>query len=161
MTQRSEDNTSDSPLVALLPFLGTAWLIVFFMLFFTSDLPNASVGDQTVSRLTIIQLLPELIWSNFVPNSGPMVPSGWKYLLQRGPILAYAGFMLIGILCAGRIVMRLLSRTWLPWAEFNSLAAGLGMSAISLMTLAFGLAGHLQQTLFFTTITIFIVAEAV
>lgn len=160
MTQRSEDNTSDSPLIALLPYLGTAWLIVFFLLFFTSDLPNASVGDQTVSRLTIIQLLPELIWSNFVPNSGPMVPSGWKYVLQRGPILAYAGFMLIGILSVGRLIMRLLSRTWLPWAEFNALGAGLGMSAVSLMTLALGLFGQLQQTLFFIAITIFIVAEA-
>ncbi len=122
------------------PSLALIWLLAFGAFFFSFALPN----NPTFHRLDLWRELPELLLANvFTPRDAPA--SSWANLSQRIDLLLVAAFIWLGAWGAGHLSLRALR---LPLAsrslERTVFALGVGISAVSLITLGFGLLGWLS-----------------
>jgi hypothetical protein len=133
--------------------LAIVWLVGFAIYYFTRTIPN-----NGIDRITLAFLLPE-ISSLFADNPD----SGWRYLPQRFDLIATAVPIFAGAWGLGGLLLRALglgleatderdgrtvSHLWFCASERHVVAIGLGLSAWSLLTLGFGLAGWLSRPLF-------------
>ncbi len=146
--------TPNSPLTSHQPPLprlaSLAWVIVFAFWFYSFNLPNAQTTDgSSVYRLDLWVNLSDLLLENVFPTrDANSSPSGWRFLLQRFDLLAVAGFILAGAWGLGHLVLRLIGvRDKLDAVEGNVFAFGLGLSGLSLVTMAIGVAGLLSMWL--------------
>lgn len=149
--------------ISILPWLAVAWLVVYFVLFFSFTLPN----NPSVSRTDLIRLLPELLMQNIAPiKEEGAAPSGVQFLPQRFSFLAVLAFVLAGAWGLGHQVLRWLRVKYDAEAittelERSVFAFGIGLSGFSLMTLGLGLLGIFSQFLFILIPIVFIMLEAV
>lgn len=134
------------------------WLVLFAVFFFTRPLQN----NGQLDRATLALLLPEL--AGLSADEGE-VPSGVGYLPQRLDLVATAGFIAAGAWGLGGLLLRLIEllgrAPWLVGVERGAVAFGLGLSAWSLLTLGFGLAGWLSQPLFVGVLLVALIGEVV
>ena len=147
---RSQDTKSGYRLPT---FMAAVWVVVFFFWFFSLDFDTG--GKAKFTRWQLWNLVPEL--ADFVdppePEPGVLARpesahSGWQYLLQRLDLVAVAASILAGAWGAGHLVLRVVRPALVPRsAERTVFAFGLGLSALSLLTLAAGLAGALSRPL--------------
>lgn len=121
------------------------WLVGFSILFYRLPLPNNPEWDRPGLWLEVPWLLLELV----LPVSGDEgPPSGWAYFPQRLDLLLVAGIILAGAWGAGHLILRLVRPPLTArCAERTVFAFGLGLSALSLLTLGCGLAGLLSRPL--------------
>ncbi len=129
------------------PLIAGLWVLVFCTLFFIQDLPN----NGGLSRLRVWQEVPFHLMNLIdpLPDQGGGAPSGFVFLSQRVVPLVVAALVLAAALGWGRIGWRLLR----PDVEVSPLekfllAAGIGLSWLSLVTLGLGLAGLLTRWVF-------------
>jgi hypothetical protein len=122
-----------------------AWLAAFSCFFYSLDLPN----NRPLTRLDVWEAslsLPELVSP---PEPGPQAPpqerviwnnSGWRFFPQRFDLIGVALVILAGAWGVGSLLLRLIV---VPddRMERTVFAFGLGLAALSLLTLACGLAG--------------------
>ncbi|WP_437225832.1 ArnT family glycosyltransferase [Planctomicrobium sp. SH661] len=150
----------ESPLKRLAPYLAVAWLVLFWCLFFTTPLPNASNSERTIDRLDVIGILPEIYESLFVGDPDRKASSSWSNLSERLDVLGAALLIVFSVIAAGRLILRGLGLLTALRAEDQlALAGGLGVSAVSLWTLGCGLAGLLSGPLFDVAMAAVILAE--
>jgi len=131
-----------------------AWMLGFFLFFYSFTLPNDPNG---ISRIDLWMLLPRLLPPPPVNNGAPY---GWSNLPQRFDLALVAGVILAGAWGAGHLALRAL-KVLLPrrGAERTVFALGVGLAALSLATLACGLAGLLERWLLGGLIALAIAAE--
>ncbi|QDU36388.1 hypothetical protein Mal4_06740 [Maioricimonas rarisocia] len=144
---------------AILAAGGLLWLLLFGTAFYAARLPN----NPDFTRLDVWGAVPELLLDNIAPlpdENAP--PSGWQYFPQRLDLMLVAGAILLGATALGHLLLRLIgaARLLRPLERFV-LAAALGLSAWSLVTLLSGLAGLLGQGWFALVLSGSIVGEAV
>lgn len=131
------------------------WLVVFFVYFFSLDLPNNQGYPRSQVWLVEVPGLP-----TSMAASGPH--SGWRYLSQRLDVWLVAGIILAGAWGCGHLLLRLIDPPLpRPSSERTVFAFTLGLSALSLVTLAFGLAGLLSRVLLGSLIAVAVVGECV
>lgn len=153
MSERQDDRVKagvdDSLLSRVAPVLAIVWLCLFWVIFFSSILPNNSHAEQTLTRLTVIELLPEIYGQLLAPEPVPGAPSGVKYLGQRIGIAALGLFIVAAGYSIGRLFLRALGLlVQLDRPTRLALSGGAGLSLVSLFTLGCGLAGLLSRPLF-------------
>lgn len=89
------------------------------------------------------------------------VPDGRVSVADRVPLLLLAGWIALVAFLLGRLVLSWLSVTrQLERLEYIALATGTGLSGLSLMTLAAGLLGLLDQPLLFAGVGLLVVGSA-
>jgi hypothetical protein len=136
------------------------WVAGFTVYFFSRGLPNNSPwtrGDlwRESPWLILDSLLPPVALPGETPSA-----SGWRFLPQRFPRMAYAGLVLVGTWHLGSLLLRwLVQSTAIPPGLWFALSGLAGLSAWSLMVLGLGLVGALWKSLFFTLLIGFIVVE--
>lgn len=121
------------------------WLLLFFVAFYSFTLPN----NSSISRWDIVTQLPYLLMDlvDPPPVENPH-PSGWSYFPQRFPFIGIAIVILLGAWGIGQLITRLIKIPLAPFtAERTVFAYGVGISAVSLLTLGGGLLGILSQGL--------------
>ena len=121
-------------------WIAVGWIVGYAIFFFHFNLPNRS----SVSRVDVWLALPDLLWSNVVtpPDSAP---SSWANLWQRADLIAVAAAIWLGSWAIGGLLLRLMKvQMACGSAERNACACGLGLSAVSLLTLGCGLAGWMS-----------------
>lgn len=122
---------------------GGVWCLLFSGWFYSFTLPNNPAFD----RLDILQQVPDLLLACLFPQQ--TADRGWHVVSERIPIAGAALGIGLAALCLGRLALRLLGVCQLhSTAGRFALAGGLGLSLLSLLTLAAGLAGSLSPTLF-------------
>ena len=161
---RSQDTKSGYRLPT---FMAAVWVVVFFFWFFSLDFDTG--GKAKFTRWQLWNLVPEL--ADFVdppePEPGVLARpesahSGWQYLLQRLDLVAVAASILAGAWGAGHLVLRVVRPALVPRsAERTVFAFGLGLSALSLLTLAAGLAGALSRSLLGSLLAVVFATELV
>ncbi len=152
------ESSPESPLRLLVPYFILAWILVFWSRFFLTVLPGVGTGD--LDRLDILFAVPEILWNNVFPERGPNATSSWAHLSQRFPILGYALFMLAGAFAMGRLALRGMGlRSVLDRVTQTAFAGGLGLSILSLLTLALGKFGFLNRGLFILLLLIPVIVE--
>ena len=134
-------------------------MILFGTAFYAATLPN----NPEFTRLDVWGVVPELLLDNIAPlpdENAP--PSGWQYLPQRFDLLLVAAVILLGAIAGGDLLLRLVRvhRLLRPLERFV-LAAALGLSAWSLVTLLSGLAGLLFRGWFALVLAGSVVGEAI
>jgi hypothetical protein len=130
--------------------LGLAWLIVFCLFFYSFDLPN----NAEWNRIAIWLKLPELL------SLGGLFRAPWANLGQRADLFGIAIFIWAAAWGFGSLVLRLVRPPVARGsAESIVFAMGLGLSAVSLLTLGLGLAGLLNRALFVAVLLAGLVAE--
>ncbi|WP_299463208.1 hypothetical protein [uncultured Gimesia sp.] len=131
------------------PSLGSCallWLLLFFIAFISFTLPNS---NPATSRWDVFTYLPYLLMDlvDPLPVENPP-PSGWTYFPQRFPFIGIALVVLAGAWGLGQLITRLIKIPLAPYtAERTVFASGVGISAVSLLTLGGGLLGILSQSL--------------
>lgn len=147
------EDQNESQLERLTPFLVMAWLILFWILYFTSPLPNASNAERTIDRLDVVVLLPEIYADLLTPIVRPTASSSLLNLGQRVDVLAVAIAILCCSIAAGRLLLRSVRLfDSLDRCERFALGSGAGLSAVSLATLGLGICGLLSGVLFWALI---------
>jgi hypothetical protein len=120
--------------------LGLAWLVGFCLYFYSFELPN---NREEWSRPLIWIRLPELL------SISALFSAPWGNLAQRADLFGIAAVILAGAWGLGHLSLRLVSPSIEgPSAERTFFAFGLGLTAISLLTLLLGLAGLLYRGIF-------------
>tara|TARA_R110002095_G_scaffold9707_2_gene14966 strand:- start:1194 stop:3521 length:2328 start_codon:yes stop_codon:yes gene_type:complete len=143
------------------PILGRGallWLLLFFIAFISFTLPN----NSPISRWDIVTQLPFLMLDLIdpLPAENPH-PSGWAYFPQRFPLIGIALVILAGAWGLGQLITRLIKVPLAPFsAERTVFAYGVGLSAVSLLTLGGGLIGILSQWLSYLVLILFAVIGA-
>jgi len=127
--------------------LAVLWLAGFFLFFYSFQLPNSNPSTQRVEIWQNIHfLLLELVDPVLTENSPP---SGWVYFPQRLSILLTAGFILLGAWSWGHFILhRFRPPVGRRTLERHVFAFGVGLTALSLLTLSCGLAGFLSRAFF-------------
>ncbi|MFK7818477.1 MAG: ArnT family glycosyltransferase [Planctomycetaceae bacterium] len=166
------NNESRSPRRILPSIIALVWVTFFVFAFFkwspTFPFPN---GQETVdltrfdilgtelgeSKTTAFKILANSLLDNVLGGIDPKT-EGWRFF--QGRLVLIAAGLILGILALGRLLMRLLRQSLTPRLEANVFAYGLGVSAVSLMVLAFGLAGVLNPSIFCGVLGIATVVEA-
>ena len=93
-------------------------------------------------------------------NDPTALPSGWQYIPQRWDLLLVAGIILIGGWSLGHILLRLIRLPLeIGGVERTVFAIGVGLSALSLITLGCGLAGWLSRGVFLSVILVSLFVE--
>jgi len=136
------------------------WVVGFFVFFYSFAFPNSSQGFH---RTDIWQQLPILLIDLIAPVSVETgIPSGWRYLPQRFDLMLVAAIILAGAWGTGHLILRLVGST-LPnrCAERTVFAFGIGLSALSLVTLGFGLIGFLSRGALAGVIVLAVMGECV
>ena len=154
--------TSEAPTPAWALGVAGVWLIGFLLYFNSFVLPNS---PESFTRADIWMALPD-VYSALVVN--PPVRSQeqagqpkWRYFPQRLDAIAVAGFVLLSAWGLGALLLRLLRvGSALTVVERLVFAMGLGLAAVSLGTLACGLAGILNQAVFVAGMAVFPIAAA-
>ncbi|HEX6987636.1 MAG TPA: glycosyltransferase family 39 protein, partial [Planctomycetaceae bacterium] len=143
--------------------VAVAWLVLFAAYFLTRQLPN----NPQVNRFDLLLLLPELLFANLLPGDDAF-PSGWRHLPQRFDLIATAVSISAGAWGLGGLALRAIglggrgaSAPWSDRVERTAVTFGLGLSAWSLLTLLFGLAGWLSRPLFGAVLISAFAAEVV
>lgn len=131
------------------------WLIGYCVFFFSFTLPN----NPEFNRPGLLALLPVNLLENVDPTQDAP-PSGWHNLPQRFDLMLVAGIILSGAWGLGHLLLRILR---IPieqgQVERTVFAFGLGLSTLSLTTLAFGMAGLLERALLGGLIALAVAAE--
>ncbi len=151
----SDDLTTDSPESRpswLLIGVAALWLVAFFIFFSCFDFPN----NRWLTRFAVWIDLPDLIVAS------QFYTARLGNLGQRVAIFAPAVFVLTSAWFWGQLALRLLR----PSVERRSVEGtvfsfAIGLSGLSLVTLAFGLAGLLTQTVFVPLLVISVPVEAI
>lgn len=158
----SSGQQMDSPLQRLVPYLVPVWLLLFWVIFFTSTLPNSSTANEPLDRLTFLLLMPEIYSGLINPQAESPEASSWANLTERFDVFCVAMLIVAGAFSCGRLILRGLG-LWsvLNWSDRCALAGGTGLSVVSLGTLGLGLCGVLSQWLFVFLFLALILAEAV
>jgi len=142
------------------PSLGSCallWLLLFFIAFISFTLPNS---NPATSRWDVFTYLPYLLMDlvDPLPVENPP-PSGWTYFPQRFPFIGIALVVLAGAWGLGQLITRLIKIPLAPYtAERTVFASGVGISAVSLLTLGGGLLGILSQSLCYLVLILLAVA---
>jgi 4-amino-4-deoxy-L-arabinose transferase-like glycosyltransferase len=149
-------NFEDHRPSALRNWVALIWLIGFVLFFYSFTLPN-----NPIRRVDVWLALP-LHFLNLVdplPNA-TATPSGWMYFPQRFDLMLVAGVILAGAWGLGHLVLRWIQPP-LPagCVERTVFAFALGLSGLSLLTLACGLAGALSRALLGGLILACVLAE--
>ena len=142
------------------PWLALGWVLLFWWLFFTSDLPNLSayVSDRTV----ILLMLPEIYWDLLFAEADAPAKSGIGILRERLPVAGFALLIVFSALMSGRTILRRLkSLDELDAASAWGFAGGIGLSAVSLFTLSLGWFGGLSRAVFALALATPILLEAI
>jgi len=136
MSERVSPN--DAPVRAWLTWLAIGWLLLFGFLFFRLDLPNT---NPPVNRTDIWRELPHILYDCVVRNpASDATVLSWRYISQRVPVIATGMLIMMGAYGLGHLLLRILRLQLDQWSlERNVLAAGLGLSGVSLLTLSCGL----------------------
>ncbi len=136
--------------------IALAWLLGFLLFFYSFELPN----NRPTTRFDIWMILPTLLPPS--APSDPGAPYGWQNLPQRFDLMFVAGIILAGAWGAGHLLLRVIN---VPLekrcAERTAFAFGLGLSALSLITLGCGLGGLLCRWILGGIIVAAVIAEAV
>ena len=124
----------------LRPGFAIAWVICYFVYFFSFTLPNR----RSVRRVDVWLELPELLWGNIVTPEGSSA-SCWANLAQRLDLLAVAGAIWLGSWAVGSLSLRAI-RVSIPSrsAEHVLFSCGVGLSIVSLLMLGCGLLGWMS-----------------
>ena len=141
--------------------LALGWLVGFAVLFFC--LTPRLANNPSVTRLQLVSEAPLLLLDALDPtNPEPGEPAaGWRFLSQRGPIVLAALVLLVGGWAVGRLAWRGLGRSidiedrWVV----AGLVMGVGLSLVSLLTLACGLAGALHRSCLIGPLAVALVVE--
>jgi len=144
--------------------LALVWLVGFFVLFFllTPELPN----NREFTRVGLVAGSPMALLDAVDP---PRERTGWHYLPQRLGVWLTAAGLLLGAWGLGRLVCRMVGWCDRPATSLSKndpitsfvLATGVGISALSLLTLACGLAGVLERRFLVGLPLVALVAELV
>lgn len=130
-----------------------AWMLFFAGVALTLELPN----NRTIDRWDLLSLAPGLIDLIDPPPPHPndssqalliREHSGWRYFPQRFDPLTVAAVILAGAWGLGHLLLRAIGQP-IPCRSLERIvfAFGLGLSALSLLTLFAGLAGLLSRAL--------------
>jgi hypothetical protein len=138
--------------------LAIGWLVLFLVVFYSFTLPNS---NPRTSRGDVWQAVPVLYLELIDPTVEDGAPkSGWSQLPSRFTPLLIALGIHLAAWSLGGLLLRLLR-----WdhqgdgLERTVFASALGLSGLSLMTLAFGLAGWLHRELFLVILIAVVIAE--
>ena len=140
----SESGSERGRQTSVVEWIALAWIVGYALFFFHFTLPNS---NPPVSRVDVWIDLPELLWSNVV-TPPKAAASSWSNLSQRLDLFAVAASIWLGSWAVGGLLLRAL-RIPLAMGSAERLvcACGLGLSAVSLLTLGCGLAGCLSPWL--------------
>lgn len=140
--------------------LAVVWLVGFSLYFFTRPMPNLR-GTFAPTRAEAWEVVPLVVldWifpSATPPQNSPLAPemqSGWQFLPERLALWGMAAFILAGAWGLGHLLLRwLIPKGLLAPLERFVFACGVGLSAVSLLTLLCGLMGFLQRGFFQTVL---------
>ncbi len=125
-------------------WIAVLWIVGYSLFFFHFTLPNS---NPKTGRVDVWIELPYILWSNVVtPPKFPV--SSWANLTQRLDLIAVAASIWLGSWAVGGLCLRALRIPLaLGSAERIVCACGVGLSAVSLLTLGCGLAGWLSPVL--------------
>jgi hypothetical protein len=136
--------------------VAVVWIVGYLLFFFQFTLPNS---NPPVSRVDLVLSLPELLWSNIdAPPQAP--PASWKNLGQRADLIVVMLAIWLANWAVGRLILRALRMPLRCRSlEWFVISCGVGASAVSLLTLAFGLAGWMSRGLIGSLLALFVVTE--
>lgn len=125
--------------------LGVLWAVGFVWVFFAAG-PQLSLPDGQITRTQILLSTPELggrLLDRFV--GGDPKTEGWRFVPWE--LILIALLVCLAATALGRLVLRQIGPQFTRF-ETNVTAYGLGLSALSLITLGLGLAGRLDRFVF-------------
>lgn len=138
--------------------LGSCWLLIFFVIFFSQILPNT--GKTEISRLDIWSLLPDIYIDTLFPSAEIAQTSGWRYFPQRFEIIFFALIIYLAAWALGSLILRIVKwKTPQTLPEKLVIIFGLGLSGLSLLTLILGKTGLLSTPLFYLLFAMLVSAE--
>ncbi|MFM9962028.1 MAG: ArnT family glycosyltransferase [Planctomycetaceae bacterium] len=144
MMSETESGTERGRRSSWLDWIAVLWIVGYALFFFHFTLPNS---NPPRGRLIVWLELPDILWSNIVspPDTPASSASSWSNLLQRLDLIVIAAAIWLGSWAVGSLCLRALR---MPLAsgsvERLVVACGVGLSAVSLLTLGSGLAGWLS-----------------
>ncbi len=142
--------------------LAIGWLAAFFVFFYSFTLPNS---NPRTSRLDLWQQLPDLYLFTVMPHQSGVqahddAMSSWANLPQRFDLLLVAAVIMAGAWALGHLLLRLIRvLSANAGLERTVFAFGLGLSALSLITLFLGLAGLLLRPLLCGVLAVSVLTE--
>ncbi|RMG36726.1 MAG: phospholipid carrier-dependent glycosyltransferase [Planctomycetota bacterium] len=141
----------------LRPLFAALWVAAFLTAYFSFRLPN----NPHVHRLDVLRNVPALLLELLAPSDASYRRLTWlEYVRQRWDLFCVAGFVWLSAFCCGRLAVRCCR---LPLSgrslERNVLAAGVGLSLVSLLTLSLGRMGMLDRRLLIVVLAAFIAIE--
>jgi 4-amino-4-deoxy-L-arabinose transferase-like glycosyltransferase len=152
----SDNSAASHAPAGWLVWAAALWLLGFFAFFFSFTLPNSGI-----ERLELARQAPFLLLENIDPSDTNAEASPrWANLSQRADLAITAAGVLAGAWGMGSLALRAVAlcvgfrragderRLALTWAERTVFTFGLGLSFLSLLTLACGLAGLLSREVF-------------
>lgn len=155
----------ESAYPAWVTWLAIAWLLGFGWIFFGLDLPNT---NPPVNRSDIWAELSNILYDCVIQNPDPgATVLSWTHFPQRLSIIGTGVFIFMGACGLGHILLRSLRLELDEWSlERHVLGAGLGLSAVSLLTLGCGLLarsipGALSSSVLGGSLLVCILVEAV
>lgn len=127
---------------------GVLWVVLFLAHFFSQDLPNNSTADNPLKRTDIVEGIVQqwpVLLNPLDYSSNARIDAGWQFLGQRASFAMVATLLwlnagLIGIAITGPLCEHVRLRR----SERVVIAAGVGMSALTLWILSCGVAGQLS-----------------
>ena len=136
---------------------GLFWFC-WFLWFFYSVTPQ---NNPEIGRWDVWRSVPVILLQAVDPVVEPRDPrSGWRYFPQRIPILAAGALILAGAWAVGSLLLRMLRiLTFRDRVERFVVVMGVGLSALSLMTLGAGVVGMLDRRLAVSVLVAAIVAQ--
>ena len=136
-------------------WIAVTWIVGYAIFFFHFTLPN----NSSFTRVDVWLALPDLLWWNLVPPPDS-APSSWANLWQRADLIAVAAGIWLGSWAIGGLLLRAL-RIPLAARSVDHLvcACGLGLSAVSLLTLGCGLSGWMSPWLLGGLLTAAVIGE--
>ena len=144
------------------PFFAMAWVIGYAVFFFHFTLPNS---NPAVSRGDVWWELPDVLWANVVtpprpPRALELPATSWVNLSQRLDLFGVAAVICVGSWGVGGLLLRAMRiRVAAGLGESLVCSCGLGLSAVSLLTLGCGLVGCLSPWLLGGILVLAAVAE--
>ncbi len=142
-----------------LNLLACAWLIAFCLCFYSmGPLPNNPHLSRAGIWSEFLAQLPGSAFALFFNDE--KIPWGWIYFPQRLSVILVAAVILAGAWGVGHLLLRLVRAfDEQPGRERTVFAIGLGLSALSLLTLVLGKLALLSRPVFGAVIAAAVVAE--